>query len=347
LDWFAEAGYQAQRLTSPAIPGVLSYRSEADHAFVAANFPSGMALREWVAANGPVPIARAMQVSSLVAGVLAQAHAAGWAHGWISPDTVWMSEGDVVSVTDLGLGLAARPMMPSASPYPAPPGFLVEDPMRRDMQCLGLLLTLLLTGRLPDPVGVPRGDIFPDDLPGGVVRRIRALIHPQTQHPPTPAEWADFAHVGESGVYTEPDAGSARHREPDAEYYDNSPAAPRRGRGIGPAIVTGILIVVAVLATWYFYGGTLTGTPRSTNVTQGSSTQTPTPPDHLTKVQVGPVAPGEVEKLTARLTRMGFEPFPVRESGEVFLQIGAFANADGARQAQSELRAAGISFRVQ
>jgi cell division septation protein DedD len=181
-----------------------------------------------------------------------------------------------------------------------------------------------------------------------VVRRIRALIHPQTQNPPTPAEWADFAHVGESGVYTEPDTSDTRHREPDAGYYDTAPIAPARGRGLGPAIVTVILVIAALVATWFFYGGTLTGTPRPTSVAQGSSATAPAPPpDHLTKVQVGPVAPADVEKMTAQLIHMGFEPFPKREGGEVYLQIGAFANADGAKQAQSELRAAGLPFRVQ
>ena len=38
LDWFAEAGYQAQRLASRVIPIVLSYRSDADAAWVAVEF---------------------------------------------------------------------------------------------------------------------------------------------------------------------------------------------------------------------------------------------------------------------------------------------------------------------
>jgi serine/threonine protein kinase len=343
LDWFAEAGYQAQRLTSPAVPGVLSYRSAGDFAFVATDVPAGTPIRDWVAAHGPFPVARAMRISSIVASVLAQAHAAGWAHGWISPETVWIGEGDVVSVTDLGLGLAAQPLTPGAAPYPAPGGFIASDPMRRDMQCLGLLLTMMLTGRLPDPVGVPRGDVFPDDLPGGVVRRIRTLINPQSERPPTAAEWASFAHVGESGEYTEPEAAEAP-AGPDTAYYETSlPAASERPR-LGTSLVTLALILIAGAATWFLYGGSQTGTPAPLKTPATSAAPAP---DTLTKVQVGPVRPADVEETSRKLARMGFEPFPKREGGEIYLQVGAFANPDGAKQAESELKAAGLPTRVQ
>lgn len=337
LDWFAEAGYQAQRLTAPAVPGVLSFRGTSEYAYVATDFPAGVPLREWVEANGALPVARAMRVSSVIASVLAQAHSAGWAHGWLNPDTVWLGEGDVVCVTDLGLGLAAQPLFPGAAPFPAPPGFLATDPMRRDMQCLGLLLSMMLTGRLPDPVGVPRGDVFPGDVPSGVVRRIRALIQPQSDHPATAAQWAEFAHSGSDGDYTEGDA-SGGSAAPDTAYYE---AAPRGERSrVGSVLTTLALILIAGAATWFLYGGTPDAPPAPAAVNTAPA------PDKLIKVQVGPVADADLDKMTQKLTGLGFEPFPKHEDGKVYLQVGAFANADGAREAETELKSAGLSIRV-
>jgi hypothetical protein len=360
LDWFAEAGYQAQRLTSPAVPSVLSYRGDEKFAYVATDFPAGMTLRDRIAEQGPLPVARAMQISSIIAGVLAQAHAAGWAHGWLNPDTVWVSEGDVVSVNDLGLGLAAQPMIPGAAPFPAAGGFISTDPMRRDMQCLGLLLTLMLTGQLPDPVGVPRGDVFPDDVPGGVVRRIRALINPQTTSVPSAAEWATFAHVGSSGVYSEPAETAGGKDRPDAGYYETTLPDAGEGQhsGLGRILATAAIVVLVALVTWYIYGGSVTGAPNRTASPNAPTATAPgvpgdmtangaPPADTLTKVQVGPIPPADIDAISKKLSAMGFEPYVKRESGEVYIQVGAFANADGAKEAEAALKSAGLPVRVQ
>lgn len=344
LDWFAEAGYQAQRLTSPCVPAVLSYRSTAEAAYVATDRPGGQSLRDRVEQGGPLAVANSMHISSLIAGVLSGAHAGGWPHGWLSPDTVWIQEDRMVAVTDLGLGLAAQSVVPGApTPFPTRPGFFSADLMRRDMQCLGLILTLMLTGRLPDPVGLPRADIYPDDVPGGVVRRIRELINPQAEHPLTAAQWADFARV-EGGVE---DAGGAFGT--DSDYYEtprvsSDPRQPRSWTKVAWG-AGGIAALVALGLGGNALLDSRTETHPAAPPAVVKATEAPAA-NALVRVQVGPVDEAQVEPMTDRLRDLGFEPFIRRVGNQVYLQVGAFSNADSAQTAAEECRSAGMPVRV-
>jgi hypothetical protein len=336
LDWFAEAGFQAQRLSSSVVPPVLAYRSDPDAAWIASEPARGRTLREVISEDGPFRTERAMAVSGRIASALAAAHSAGWAHGWLNGDSVWLDEGDAVTVTDLGLGLAVSPITGGLQqPFPARPGFLATDPRRLDLQCLGLLTTWMLAGRLPDPVGVPRSESFPKGVPPNVVREIRALIDSSLEHL-TAADWLVFAGV-DGG--TETTAGGL-------PFYETGRPS---GRGV-PRWVLG-LVTVGIVALLVWGGLRLFRPPAEAltlpppGATAPSTTSAP-PRGDLTLVQVGPLSPDTEQAMVDRLTRLRY-PVYVRRQGEgAFVQVGAFANPDAAERLRAELQAAGFPVRI-
>jgi serine/threonine protein kinase len=341
LDWFAEAGYQAQRLGHPALARVISYRSAADAAWVATEIPFGVTLREALRADGPFTVEHAMEVSSRIARALADAHAAGWAHGFLNADTVWVDD-DMVTVADLGLGISARTVAPRAEAYATPPGFLLPDPLRRDMQCLGLLTTEMMAGALPDPVGIPRPDLFPAGVPEAVVKRIRSLVNPQSEDAMTAAEWVEFSRAAEP---TEEAILTPKAPVPDTQYYDSTVNAPVPWMGVITAIAL-VVMAVAVVALWVRQTPAPTAA-LSSPARPAAAPVAPPPPDVLTKVQVGPIPLADEEKTVRRLKAMGYpEPYIKPESEVLYIQVGAFANEDGAKATIDELTRAGFTVRV-
>lgn len=295
-----------------------------------------------------------MHVSSLVARALAAAHEAGWAHGFLNAETVWV-DGDLVLVSDLGLAIAAREMHSNASPYATTAGLLASDPRRRDMQCLGLLVTEMLTGSLPDPVGIPRPEVFPDSVPPPAVKKIRALINPQSVDAMTAAEWAEYAHSGES---VEEEVEESAIAAPDVHFYDSPSRREIPWAWIATAMGF-ILLATAVIVLWFRQAPSNTPTaiaqpaaPPFSRATVPMSEVVPVvpptalPPEVLTHVQVGPIQPADEDKTTAKLTAMGFQPYRKPEGSVVYMQVGAFANADGAKATVDLLQRAGFAVRV-
>jgi hypothetical protein len=336
LDWFAEAGYQSQRLASPGVPTVLGYRSDPDVAWVAVERPRGRTLREVIASEGPLASERAMLISGRVAAALAPAHGAGWAHGWLNGDTVWLDDDDSVMVVDLGLGLAVGPITGGLQqPFNARAGLLATDPRRQDLQSLGLLCTWMLTGRLPDPVGIPRADAFPKTVPAGLVREIRALIDPESREYMTAADWRGY-----SGLDAGEDSG------PGAGFYETPSRArlslPRWGK-----VLAGVVAALAIvwLATRYLTapGGATQAAP---DISAPAGPGRTANPDRLTAVQVGPIRPEDEQTTSARLARLGFSTFVRRDGDRMFIQVGAFASPDGAQELCKQLEDAGFNVRL-
>jgi hypothetical protein len=208
------------------------------------------------------------------------------------------------------------------------------------MQCLGLLLTEMLAGSLPDPVGVPRSDIFPDTVPAPAVKRIRALVNPQSEDPMGAAQWAEYARTGEPEE-TEPEPSA--DPQPDAIFYET-----HAGRGIPwawLATAAGFLLLAAAVIVLWLRQSPTAAVPASPRAEAAAPAITP-PPDVLTRVQVGPIQPADEAKTISRLKAMRFQPYVRREGTVLYMQVGAFANADGAKATVDQLQRAGFTVRV-
>lgn len=374
LDWFAEAGYQAQRLANHGLATVIAYRSTVEAAWVATEVPAGVTLRDLLREHGTLAVERAMEISSRVAATLADAHAAGWAHGFLNADSVCVDD-DVVTISGLGLAIAAQAMHPEAAAYSTQRGFLSTDPRRRDMQCLGLLITEMLVGNLPDPVGVPRTDVFPPSVPAAAVKRIRSLVNLQSEDSLCAAEWAEYALVGEPEVIEAPPPPPV----PDTRYYED----PARRDVSWTGIVTAAALVVLAIAVtglwlqqWLASRQTVAKTPPAPvqaappvargpvlPVASGAPTAIPQPsrpvkpvvtqaaplaPDVLTRIWVGPIRPEDEAETEKRLRAlgMGLKPWPKRDGADLYLQVDALAISANADAEAETLRRKGFSVRV-
>jgi serine/threonine-protein kinase len=95
-------------------------------------FVPGTTLRAWIGNNGPIPLARAVEIMRGVLGGLAHAHAAGIAHGELKAENVLLADQGIL-VADTGiasaLGKQAKP--------------------RNDMTALQALTREMLSGKKP------------------------------------------------------------------------------------------------------------------------------------------------------------------------------------------------------
>ena len=119
--------------------------------FVAMELLEGRSLRHMLD-DGPLPIARAIQIARDIACGLAYAHLEGVVHGGVKPSNVIVSSSGVVKITDFGIGQAALPSGARAGSLSyMSPEQLRGDPVdhRCDLFSLGALLYEMLTQRLP------------------------------------------------------------------------------------------------------------------------------------------------------------------------------------------------------
>jgi len=130
-------------------------------------FVEGTTLRAWLARHGELPLRQAVAVLHDVLAALANAHAAGVAHGDLKPENVLLADGQAL-VADTGiLGALAQALVDNAggaatatttlcaADYLAPErraGQPAPD-SRDDMFAVGVLVHEMLTGR--PPVGEP------------------------------------------------------------------------------------------------------------------------------------------------------------------------------------------------
>ena len=95
-------------------------------------FVPGTTLRAWIGNNGPIPLARAVEILRAVLAGLEHAHAAGIAHGELKAENVLLAEQGVL-VADTGIA--------SALGKPAT--------ARNDMAAVQALAREMLTGKKP------------------------------------------------------------------------------------------------------------------------------------------------------------------------------------------------------
>ncbi|MCK6533508.1 MAG: serine/threonine protein kinase [Polyangiaceae bacterium] len=163
LERFRHEAELAQQLKSPNTVRVYDFgTTERGLPFIVWEFLEGRPLDAVLAAEGPMPPARAAHVTRQILKALMEAHATGIVHRDIKPANVVLTdfpgERDFVKVLDFGIAKDTRgdsaPMTIGASPLGTPaymsPEQVKNEPVGAgaDLYALGLTLAELLSGRV-------------------------------------------------------------------------------------------------------------------------------------------------------------------------------------------------------
>ena len=152
---FLKHARTARRLSHPNIARVLDAAEAGGIAYIAMERLEGESLRK-ILDDGPLPIARAMQIAHDVACALVYAHLEGVVHGAIRPSNIFVLRSGSVKVADFGIGqlggevALASGQRPGCLNYMSPEqlrGELVDH--RSDLFSLGALFYEMLTHRPP------------------------------------------------------------------------------------------------------------------------------------------------------------------------------------------------------
>jgi eukaryotic-like serine/threonine-protein kinase len=126
--------------------------------FAVVELVDGSSLGALLAGRGPLPPARAAQLTATVCAALGAAHAHGIVHGHLTPANVVLSVDGQVKLTDFRIAQAAQPLASAADPG-------------ADLRALGRLLAAMLTGVVPaDGEPVRLGPQVPAGLAAIVAR---------------------------------------------------------------------------------------------------------------------------------------------------------------------------------
>lgn len=151
---FLREARAAAALQHPSICTVHEVDEADGHTFIAMAHVEGRTLRELLA-DGPLPLARALNIVDQIADGLADAHAHGIVHRDIKPANVMVTEHDHVQIMDFGLaklanstGLTRDGVLAGTPAYMSPEQARGEPAEPRcDIWALGALFYELLAGR--------------------------------------------------------------------------------------------------------------------------------------------------------------------------------------------------------
>jgi serine/threonine-protein kinase len=148
------------RLDHPNIVGVHDFGIDGEAAYLVMELVDGQSLAGMLAADGPLPVGRAVAIADQACAALAAAHAAGVVHRDIKPGNLLVDSGETVKVCDFGIArLQARGGLPPLTAtdavvgtceYMAPEqatGKTVDA--RCDLYALGCVLYAMLSGGPP------------------------------------------------------------------------------------------------------------------------------------------------------------------------------------------------------
>ncbi|HEY7725178.1 MAG TPA: serine/threonine-protein kinase [Anaeromyxobacteraceae bacterium] len=177
---------EAQALRSirhPSVVRALGMGRSACGPYLVTELLRGRTLESRVRSGRPMAVPEALGILEGVARALAAAHAAGVVHGDLKPANVFLAEPGGVKLLDFGLSRSAGAdgVSGGTPPYMAPEQWRGQvEGTRADVFAFGVLLHLLLSGRLPFAVRGGHSEAL-DDRPlpplgagaGRALRRVR------------------------------------------------------------------------------------------------------------------------------------------------------------------------------
>ncbi|BFO17824.1 hypothetical protein SHKM778_42120 [Streptomyces sp. KM77-8] len=184
---FARETELARRVDNPWVVPVLEADADARTPWLATAFVPGPSLAEAVAAHGLLPPRAARVLGALLAGALADVHAAGLVHRDVKPGNVLLAP-DGPRLIDFGIARAVDDTVLTASGLVVgTPGFLAPEQARgepatpaSDVFALGCVLAYAMSGRPPFGSGEPDALLYRTvhDDPGldGVEAASRELV---------------------------------------------------------------------------------------------------------------------------------------------------------------------------
>jgi eukaryotic-like serine/threonine-protein kinase len=240
---------QARGLTSLSHPNVTTLFDVGEHegrVYFAFEFQKGQSLRA-EAAGRPMNVRRAVEIAIQIADAVADAHAAGFVHGGLSPESIVISAKGRAKIPAFELaaqggfdhdGREAR-----LRDYEAPEEANGQPPDdRSDIYSVGAILYEMLTTRRP----MHRGASAPSASNPKVPKEIDAVVLKAVAPNPASRYQSAVGLAGElrASIAVLDQLGVAGEEEDLAETSSTS---------VGRVVVmAGVILVVAVLAWWFF-----------------------------------------------------------------------------------------------
>ena len=303
-----QAAVDASRVIHPNLVGVYDAIDEGERSYVVREWVDGEALREIVAAEGPLDPQRATAIARSVTDALAAVHATGMVHGNVHPGTALVGHDGRVVLADARADSA--------------------DSTETDIRAVGGLLYFALTGHWPHAEAGPSS--LPDanrDGSGGIAapRQVRAGV---------PAYLDDLTMdlldkriaTPESDVL----AAELGRLDPDDEYEDAGPLRFVQGEPGEPIratkqVVLGIGVLLVVAMVGLFFGiRAITNSATGSDPGRTTEARTPTQAPAGQPEEQQPAALPDPKKLTLTEDQVRIVDPPTgerKDSGEAKLTI--------------------------
>lgn len=155
---FEAEAHLIARIEHPHIVPLIDYWRDPDSAYLVMRCLRGGTL-ERVLDDGPLSVARTLEVARQIGGALAAAHAQGVVHRDVKTSNIFLDEQQNAFLGDFGIALeAARSSGPEAALSPGSPAYASPEQIRQepldgsaDVFSLGVVLYECLAGELPFP----------------------------------------------------------------------------------------------------------------------------------------------------------------------------------------------------
>jgi len=168
---FREQLYQnmdkAKEISHPALASVCEAGYERGYCYVLYDYAEGIALREIIRQEAPLPTFQALEIAIQLCEGLWQAHSAGLIHGNFSPEEIIITPEGAPKLLGLGIPLTLYQLGPSYHEW-LNPVYLAPEQLRRermsfatDVYIMGAILFEMLSGRFPFEEGdISREEAF-------------------------------------------------------------------------------------------------------------------------------------------------------------------------------------------